>query len=106
VRAGVSRIRYMRPFPDVDIAGLARSQRAIGVLEKDISFGYEGTVATNVKSALSKTGITMPVLDFIAGLGGRSITRTDVRKAFADLERSRTGGEIEATQFVNMGVVL
>lgn len=106
VRAGLCRIRYMRPFPETEIAALARSQRAIGVLEKDISFGYEGTVATNVKSALSRTGVNMPILNFIAGLGGRSITRSDIRKAFADLELSRLGGAIEATQFVNLGVAL
>jgi pyruvate ferredoxin oxidoreductase alpha subunit len=105
IKAGICRIRYMRPFPDEEIASLARENRAIGVLEKDISFGYEGTVATNVKSALSKTGLKFPIMNFIAGLGGRSISRNDIRKAFVDLERYRTGTVVETVQFVNLGVV-
>ena len=104
VRAGLCRIRFMRPFPEAQIAALARSHRAFGVLEKDISFGYEGTVATNVKSALSQTGISMSIINFIAGLGGRSITRTDIRKAFTDLERSRMSEVSESVRFVNLGV--
>jgi pyruvate ferredoxin oxidoreductase alpha subunit len=104
IRAGVCRIRFMRPFPDLEIAGLARSQRAIGVLEKDISFGYEGTVATNVKSALCKTGKGMPVLNFIAGLGGRTVSRNDIKKIFYDLDRSRSNESVDLVQFVNLGV--
>ena len=104
IQAGICRIRYMRPFPDEEIASLARDNRAIGVLEKDISFGYEGTVATNVKSALSKAGLKFPILNFIAGLGGRSINRNDIKKAFVDLERHRSEAVAEAVQFVNLGV--
>lgn len=104
LRAGVSRIRYMRPFPDAEIAALARPQRAIGVLEKDISFGYEGTVATNVKSALCQTGKPMPVLNFVAGLGGRSISHNEIRKAFLDLESCRKSEIVYKLQFVNLGV--
>jgi pyruvate ferredoxin oxidoreductase alpha subunit len=104
VKAGICRIRYMRPFPEEEIASLARENRAIGVLEKDISFGYEGTVATNVKSALSKTGLNIPVLNFIAGLGGRNISRKDIRNAFLDLECHRNGSSAKALQFVNSGV--
>ena len=55
----------MRPFPDEEIASVARENRAMRSSRKDISFGYEGTVATNVKSALSKTGLKFPILNFI-----------------------------------------
>jgi pyruvate ferredoxin oxidoreductase alpha subunit len=103
-RAGLCRIRYMRPFPEDEIAELARPGRAIGVLEKDISFGFEGTVFTNVNSALMKAGMQVPVLNFIAGLGGRSISRGDIREAFTDLEKARTGESVRNVRFVNLGV--
>jgi pyruvate ferredoxin oxidoreductase alpha subunit len=106
LRAGVCRIRFMRPFPEAEVAALARPQRAIGVIEKDISFGYEGTVATNVKSALSKFDNRIPILNFIAGLGGRSISRNDIKNAFVDLERSRNNETGNEVQFVNLGVTL
>ena len=55
---------------------------AVGVLEKDISFGAEGTVFTNVASALMRAGCALPALDFIGGLGGEDISRAQVEEAF------------------------
>ncbi len=43
-KVGVIKIRYMRPFPEQQLQNLTAGAKAIGVLEKDISFGYEGTV--------------------------------------------------------------
>ena len=55
VRAGMLRIRYLRPMPSALIAEALRGAKAVGVLEKDVSFGAEGTVFTNVNSALRAT---------------------------------------------------
>ncbi len=87
VRAGVVRIRYMRPFPAAEIASAVANASAIGVLEKDISFGAEGTVMTNVCSALQQAGVTAPVLNFIGGLGGDDISADQMTEAFAALSR-------------------
>lgn len=46
VRAGMLRIRYLRPMPSALIAEALRGAKAVGVLEKDVSFGAEGTVFT------------------------------------------------------------
>ena len=67
---GLLRVRYMRPFPAKFIAEALSGATAVGVLEKDISFGAEGTVFTNVNSALQQAGCTMPTFNFIGGLGG------------------------------------
>lgn len=93
-RAGMLRIRYMRPFPARLIGEALVGVRAVGVLEKDISYGAEGTVFTNVLSALARTGKVPPVRDFIGGLGGDDITRDQVRSAFAALERVAGGGSL------------
>lgn len=86
IRAGVVRIRYMRPFPNEEIAAALQNAKAYGVLEKDISFGNEGTVFTNVNSALQKAGIQIPGYNFIGGLGGRNISAQDIAQIFADLQ--------------------
>lgn len=86
IRAGVVRIRYMRPFPNEEIAAALQNAKAYGVLEKDISFGNEGTVYTNVNSALQKAGIQIPGYNFIGGLGGRNISAQDIAQIFADLQ--------------------
>ena len=86
IRAGVVRIRYMRPFPNAEIAAALKNAKAFGVLEKDISFGNEGTVYTNVNSALQKAGVRIPGYNFIGGLGGRNISAGDIAQMFADIQ--------------------
>ena len=81
-RVGLLRIRYMRPFPAKLIAEALAGAAAVGVLEKDISFGAEGTVFTNVNSALQQAGCTMPTFNFIGGLGGDDITSAQMDSMF------------------------
>ena len=82
VKAGLVRIRYMRPFPAKLIAEALAGAAAVGVLEKDISFGAEGTVFTNVNSALQQAGCMVPTFNFIGGLGGDDITSAQMDAMF------------------------
>ena len=91
-KAGLLRIRYMRPFPAKEIAEALQGVKAAAVLEKDISFGAEGTVFTNVNSALKKFGLTLPVFNYIGGLGGKDISTDEIQGIFEDLERITSGG--------------
>lgn len=86
VKAGLLQLRYIRPFPNKEIAETVKNAKAIATLEKDISFGNEGTVYTNVNSALHKAGIALPSSNFIGGLGGKDISETDIRDIFAFLQ--------------------
>nr|AGS52662.1 pyruvate:ferredoxin oxidoreductase, alpha subunit [uncultured bacterium contig00045] len=82
VKAGVLRLRYIRPFPNDEIAEIAIGAKAVATLEKDVSFGNEGTVYTNVNSALYKAGLHLPSSNFIGGLGGRDISEGDIQGIF------------------------
>ena len=81
-RVGLLRIRYIRPFPAKLIAEALAGAAAVGVLEKDISLGAEGTVFTNVNSALQQAGCTTPTFNFIGGLGGDDITSAQMDAMF------------------------
>ena len=59
-KVGLLRLRYIRPFPNEEIADAVKNAKAVAVLEKDISFGNEGTVYTNVNSALHKANLSVP----------------------------------------------
>ena len=91
IRAGVVRIRYMRPFPNEAVADALRGAKAFAVLEKDISFGNEGAVYTNVNSALQKAGLTVPGSNYIGGLGGRNISAQDIAEIFAAMQSGASG---------------
>lgn len=105
-KVGLVKIRFMRPFPEKEIMDLSRHVKAIGVIDKDISFGYEGTVFTNVNSALAKSRTGVLALDFIAGLGGRDISRQDIRGMFLRLSEVLQGKEPGHVQFINLGVAI
>lgn len=85
-KVGVLRIRYMRPFPNAEIAAAVQHAKAVAVLEKDISFGNAGTVYTNVTSALQQAGVNIPAYNFIGGLGGRNISHADITDIFEKTE--------------------
>ncbi len=101
-KAGLLRIRYLRPFPNEEIASAVRKAKAVAVLEKDVSFGNEGTVYTNVNSALQKAGLSIPTSNYIGGLGGRNISAEEIESIFSELKKEKVkvkfigiGGEEE-----------
>lgn len=85
-KVGVVRLRYLRPFPTAELVESVKNAKAVGVLEKDISFGSEGTVFTNVNSALHGAWLQVPSYNFIGGLGGRNISRSDIENIFSSIE--------------------
>ena len=90
-KVGLLRIRYLRPFPNEEIAKALKNAKAAAVLEKDISFGNEGTVYTNVNSALKKQNINIPTSNYIGGLGGKNISELEIENIFNDIENGKTG---------------
>ncbi|MCI8331503.1 MAG: pyruvate ferredoxin oxidoreductase [Clostridiales bacterium] len=89
-KVGLLRIRYLRPFPNAEIAEAVKRVKSIAVLEKDVSFGNEGTVYTNVNSALQKAGISIPSSNYIGGLGGKNIAAEEIDAIFDELKQERT----------------
>ena len=61
------------------------------MLEKDISFGNEGTVYTNVNSALQKAEINIPTVNFVGGLGGKNISQQEIEGVFESLKVKPVG---------------
>lgn len=103
LRVGLLRIRYLRPLPTVALAAALGNAKAVAVLEKDVSFGAEGTVFTNVNSALQQAGVRVPTYDFIGGLGGDDIMPVQVEAIFRTLVRSVSEGvEVPRVSFLGI----
>ncbi len=103
LRVGLLRIRYLRPLPAAAVACALGNAKAVAVLEKDVSFGAEGTVFTNVNSALQQAGVRVPTYDFIGGLGGDDIMPVQVEAIFRTLVRSVSeGAEVPRVSFLGI----
>ncbi len=103
IKAGLLRIRYIRPLPFEAIAEALRGAKAIGVLEKDISFGAEGTVFTNVNSALQQAALFIPAVNFVGGLGGDDISSKQMDGMFKCLLQL-ADGKYEGSRVNFLGV--
>jgi pyruvate/2-oxoacid:ferredoxin oxidoreductase alpha subunit len=76
VPVGVMGLRLYRPFPDQAIRNALLSRKGVIVFEKAISYGNQGALYADIKSALYCAENRPPVHNYILGLGGREI-KTD-----------------------------
>ncbi len=104
VKAGLIKIRFMRPFPVKEIIEYTKNAKAIAVLDRDISFGYEGAVFTNVNSALSRNNNISLKMNYIAGLGGRDISKDSIREIFKELKEGLIKKPSKTVKFLNLNV--
>jgi pyruvate/2-oxoacid:ferredoxin oxidoreductase alpha subunit len=102
IQAGVVGVRVFRPFPRAAVQQAFKSARAVIVLEKDISYGYEGALCSDIKAALYGTGINPPLHNFIAGLGGRDVKAREICEAVqTSLAEMKSGNEQTKTIWIN-----
>ena len=82
-KVGFVRARWFRPFPVAEFQDALSGVSAVGVIDRDYSFGspfYSGTLATDLRSALYPLENRPKLISFIAGLGGREVTSDNVRE--------------------------
>lgn len=101
-KVGLIKLRVLRPFPLKKIADALKNVKAYGVIDKNISFGYEGSIFTNVNSALVTMEKMPKGVNFIGGIGGRDITRDDIEKAYDELIEISEGKEVTRLQYMNV----
>ncbi len=82
IRAGVIGLRVFRPFPKTALRSALPQAKVLAVLEKAISYGHEGALATEIKAVLYGENGTRPVVaDFILGLGGKDVKPDEITEA-------------------------
>jgi pyruvate ferredoxin oxidoreductase alpha subunit len=95
-KIGVLGIISYRPFPLQEVrAALVNCKRFV-VLEKSLAVGMGGIVATDVRMAVTGTGLRG--FTAIAGLGGRAIPKSSLHKLFLLAERDA----LEPVTFVDL----
>src|SRR3990170_1254809 len=83
-KIGLVRLRWFRPFPTEKLVAALSKAKAIGVIDRDYSFGSpfgSGVVANEIRAAMYNADRRPPLLSFICGLGGREVTLEDVGQA-------------------------
>lgn len=92
LKVGMAKIKAFRPFPFAELAEVLQNAKAVGVLDRDISFGSTGIVYQEVLASLKHLEHEPLVLDLIAGLGGRDITVDTVVNSARLLQEASEAG--------------
>jgi pyruvate ferredoxin oxidoreductase alpha subunit len=97
IKVGVMGVRFYRPFPDETIANALKGKNGVIVFEKALSYGYEGALVSDLKSALYEhlagTGALPVVQNFILGIGGRDIRTEDLTQTLRAATKGRVAKE-------------
>jgi len=105
-KVGLVRLRWFRPFPTERLVGALSKAKAIGVIDRDYSFGSpfgSGVVANEIRAAMYNADRRPPLLSFICGLGGREVMLEDVYQV-ADLcfNAAKTGKSETKTRWLGV----
>ncbi|MCP4137621.1 MAG: pyruvate ferredoxin oxidoreductase [bacterium] len=80
LKIGIVHVRLYRPFPAEAIAQEIRKIgcRGVAVMEKNVSYGYEGALCVDVKAALFDYSVPVFAHCYIMGLGGRDVKAVEI----------------------------
>jgi 2-oxoisovalerate ferredoxin oxidoreductase alpha subunit len=103
LKVGAARIRVYRPFPVEEVRKLAEQASIIATIDRHISFGMEGFLASEIKASLYSMKDKPLLAGFIAGLGGRDVTfKTIEGIAKKSLKWMKAGKVDEETVWVDL----
>ena len=86
IKAGLVKPRMFRPFPYAELSESLKNVKALAVMDKaDSVNGMCGPLYSDVVTGLYKENITIPVSNYIYGLGGRDVKAEDIEKVYNDL---------------------
>jgi pyruvate ferredoxin oxidoreductase alpha subunit len=94
-KIGLVRLKWFRPFPTEEIVKSLGRFKAVGVIDRDYSFGspfYGGVLYNEIRSALYSQTKRPVIVGFVAGLGGREIEQQMATEIFEKTEAAAKGG--------------
>jgi pyruvate/2-oxoacid:ferredoxin oxidoreductase alpha subunit len=102
-KVGSARLRVFRPFPKEEVRRLSEGVQVLAVIDRHVSFGFEGQLFTEVKASLYGESDSPKVIGFVAGLGGRDVTYEDIERIGVKCHRLLKGEKImRETEWVNL----
>jgi pyruvate ferredoxin oxidoreductase alpha subunit len=93
-KVGLVKVRSFRPFPAEALRQAISHAGAVAVLDRALSYGYEGILATNVRSALYDAPRRPLILGMMVGFGGREVNLETIREVVQRTQRALDTGVV------------
>ncbi len=91
-KVGLIKIKTFRPFPLQAVLNALNKIKALGVVDRSVSFGWNGgPVFQEMASAMYHMDKRIPAVDFVAGLAGADITLDDFSRIIETTARTLKG---------------
>ena len=82
-KVGLCKVKTYRPFPGEELAKALKGVEAVGVIDRDLTFGAPGpALYTDLKTSLYDYKEHPQIFGYIAGLGGRDVAVDDYQLIF------------------------
>jgi len=101
-KVGFVRLKWLRPFPTEEVQAALGRAKAVGVIDRDYSFGspHHGAVLYHeVRSTLYALERRPAVVSFICGLGGREVTLDSVTEMSECLLKVAQTGRVDQPNY-------
>ncbi len=104
IKAGMIKIRVLRPFPGEELAAALKNCKAVAVMDRAENYStMNGPVGSELKAAMYDAGLNVPVLNYYYGLGGRDYTVEEAEVVYNDLS-TLADGSAKPEQFQYLGL--
>ncbi|TAN47037.1 MAG: pyruvate ferredoxin oxidoreductase [Candidatus Methanoperedens sp.] len=98
-KVGLIKLRFFRPFPSEELKNALKDTAAVGVVDRSLSFIGGGQAFNEVRSALY--GLSIPIINHLAGLGGRDVTEMQIKNMFELTLSAAKGEKVKAVNWHN-----
>jgi pyruvate ferredoxin oxidoreductase alpha subunit len=100
VKAGLLKLRLLRPFPADAIASALEGKKAVAVLDQNLSPGLGGITFSEIAGALYPRPRRPALVSVVGGLGGKDIGDAEFDAIFEDLENAAAGESVPAPRLL------
>jgi len=101
-KVGVVKLRMFRPFPRERIVRALTGKKAIGIVDRSVSFGWNcGPLFMELKAISEEIG-TVPIMDFIDGLANTDITEDHIADMIKSVQNAAKGEPFKDVTWVSL----
>jgi len=103
IKVGLVKVRVFRPFPWEKLINVLKGRKAIGVIDRDVCFGWQrGHLMMELQAALHYLDKPIPLINFIGGLCGNDITTEYMTRVIDTVKQASEGKPVQEVTFLDM----
>ncbi|MCK5159391.1 MAG: pyruvate ferredoxin oxidoreductase, partial [Candidatus Heimdallarchaeota archaeon] len=102
-KVGMLKVKTYRPFPADDLAKALKDVDAIGVIDRDLTFGAPGAALyTDIKTSLYDYKDRPQIFGFIAGIGGRDVLVEDYEYIYKQVLKNKGAEKVVPVEWIGL----